>query len=77
MLVVNYLVEGLSDRVVAERLLTTVGAMPGIRVDAGGKPKLDPKVAGLNRASSQHGPWLVLRDLDHDDSDAVAPWSTT
>lgn len=66
---VSYLVEGPSDRPVAERLIGVAGAAPGTAVASGGKSTLDLKVPGLNRAARPHNPWLIIRDLDHDDVD--------
>lgn len=65
-------VEGRIDAAVAERLLR-VAELPVGRVwNVGGKTKLDPKLPGYNRAAS-HSPWLVLRDLDHDDENECVP----
>lgn len=69
MLMVSYMVEGQTDRPIAERLLQVVGARPATTVEAMGKSKLDAKLPGLNRAARAAYPWLVLRDLDHDDID--------
>ncbi|MGQ0742865.1 MAG: hypothetical protein ACT4OS_00705 [Acidimicrobiales bacterium] len=69
---VAYAVEGPSDEPVAERLITLYGRIPRRVTTAGGKAKLDSRVAAYN-ASAQHLPWLVLRDLDRDDSAACIP----
>ncbi|MGH2709252.1 MAG: hypothetical protein ACRDJF_13435 [Actinomycetota bacterium] len=64
---VGYAVEGSSDEPVAERLIAHAGCSPRKILTAGGKNRLDPRIPGYNR-SGQHRPWLVLRDLDHDDA---------
>lgn len=69
MIAVSYLVEGPSDRPVAERLIAVAGALPGTPVAPGGKRKVDPKIPGLNKAATLFNPWLIMRDLDHDDPD--------
>lgn len=73
MIVVNYMVEGMSDEPMAQRLLTEAGAVIGLRNAAGGKPKLDPKLAGINRGAQASNPWLVVRDLNNDDASSCLP----
>lgn len=63
---VAYAVEGSTDEPLAEQLIRLVGREPKRIFTAGGKPRLDPKIPGYNQ-SARHRPWLVLRDLDHDD----------
>ena len=70
---VHLAVEGRSDEPVAEKLLE-VARLASSRVwILGGKTKLDPKLPGLNASATLEWPWLVLRDLDHDDRDTCVP----
>lgn len=62
---VNYATEGLVDAAVAERLIRHCGGELGLRRVAGGKSKLDPRIANYVQ-SARRLPWLVVRDLDHD-----------
>lgn len=59
-------VEGTSDDPVARRMLQAVGLTPGVVIVEEGKTILDPKLPNYNRAA-RHMPWLIVRDLDHDD----------
>lgn len=70
---VQYAVEGRSDEPVAEKLLKAAGLTPIHVFTSGGKPKLDPKLPGYNSAARVGSPWLVLRDLDHDDRGTCVP----
>lgn len=63
--VISAAVEGPADEAVAVRLITSVGAEPGIVYGKQGKPRLRERVNGYNQAA-RHAPWLVLVDLDHD-----------
>ena len=58
-------VEGRVDEAVARRLLKDAGLEAGPVYGLKGKPALDPKLEGYNRAA-RFGPWLVLRDLNSD-----------
>lgn len=69
---VRYAVEGATDAPVAEKLLTNAGFCPVHTLTAHGKAKLDPKLPGLNKAAAGT-PWLVLRDVDHDDAGSCVP----
>lgn len=69
---VRYAVEGPTDEPLAKRLIGAVGMDPLATFVGGGKPKLDPKLPGYNEAA-RHSPWLVLRDLDHDDANGCVP----
>jgi hypothetical protein len=64
--VITLAVEGPVDVPVARRLLATVGLEAGPVYGKGGKTSLDQKLHGFNRAAA-FSPWLVLRDLDHDE----------
>ena len=65
MTVVYYTVEGDTDVPVAERLIQLVGRDPCPTSVAGGKSKLDARIAGVNRSGAAIN-WLILRDLDRD-----------
>lgn len=65
-------VEGRTDEPVARKLLSVVGLSAGAVIVRHGKTKLDPKLPDYNR-SAKHVPWLVIRDLDHDDKHACIP----
>lgn len=71
MISVSAAVEGVTDQVVAQKLIEYVGAEPGPLHDAGGKPALRTKLRGYC-ASAQFKPWLVLVDLDHSHTCAAA-----
>jgi hypothetical protein len=58
-------VEGLSDEAVARRLAETSGFLVGAVYVKQGKQEVDPRLPAY-AAASRFGPWLVLRDLDHD-----------
>lgn len=62
-----FAVEGETDVPIAERMLRLIGVKPVRTVVAGGRSKLDAKIPGLNR-SGAHLNWLIMRDLDHDQS---------
>ena len=64
---VSYAVEGATDEPVAERIITAGGHQARRVLTAGGKTRLDARIPGYNR-SALHRPWLVLRDIDHDDA---------
>lgn len=63
--IITVAVEGDHDAVVARRLLEAVGLAMGAVYGARGKGALDKALPGYNHAA-KHGPWLILRDLDHD-----------
>lgn len=69
---VDCAVEGSPDEYVARRLLDEVGLSARRVFSLGGKTNMDPKLPGYNR-SAAHSPWLVLRDLDHDDVHQCIP----
>jgi hypothetical protein len=58
-------VEGLADEAVARRLAETCGFDVGPTYVKRGKQEVDPRLPAY-AAASKFGPWLVLRDLDHD-----------
>lgn len=58
-------VEGLSDEAVARRLADISGFLVGAVYVKHGKQEVDPQLPAY-AAASKFGPWLVLRDLDHD-----------
>jgi len=64
-------VEGVTDIVVAQKLIEHVGADAGPLHNANGKSALRAKLPGY-RASAQFKPWLVLVDLDHSHTCPVA-----
>jgi hypothetical protein len=57
--------EGLVDIAILQRLATDVGLVPGDCYGLKGKSHLDQRTGNYNSASN-HEPWLILRDLDHD-----------
>jgi hypothetical protein len=63
---VTLAVEGVTDEAVLRKILKAEGfetyAVYGLR----GKGNLDASLAGFNNAA-KFSPWLVVRDLDHDD----------
>lgn len=63
-MIVNYVVEGESDRYVGERLLQQAGLDAGHCVVKKGTANLDPDVGKFNEAAKKSGRWLVLRDTD-------------
>lgn len=63
-------VEGRTDEPVAARLLAEVGLTLELVKIARGKHQIDQGLPGWND-SAAHRPWLVLRDLDHDDQTRV------
>lgn len=58
-------VEGITDAAAVSRLCTESGLQLNRVFSSGGKRALDRSLPGYN-AASRIGPWLVLRDLDHD-----------
>jgi hypothetical protein len=64
---IKIVAEGDTDFPVARAVVKLAGLTPGDEIDCGGKTKLDAKLPGYNAAAA-HGPWLVLRDLDHDET---------
>ncbi|MCR4410970.1 MAG: DUF4276 family protein [Thermoguttaceae bacterium] len=68
---VSAAVEGGVDEAVVRRLLAEVGAQPGAIHVVGGKPHLKDKIRAYNHAAAQH-PWVVLVDLNHEESCAPA-----
>lgn len=64
-------VEGVTDAAVLRKVLDTEGfdtyGVYGLR----GKANLDASLGGFNMAA-QFSPWLVVRDLDHDDECGAA-----
>lgn len=65
-------VEGRTDDPVATKLLHAVGLSAGVPIVKGGKTSLDPRLPDYNQAA-RHMPWLVIRDLDHDDQSECIP----
>jgi hypothetical protein len=61
------MVEGLVDRDVVRRLLSTrsVDVDPLRTIVTGGKTQFDARIGAINRAARVGG-WLALRDADHD-----------
>ena len=62
---VNVLVEGITDEVVARRLLEHVGLRCGTVYGKEGKAALVRRLPNYNQAA-RFAPWLVVVDLDHD-----------
>lgn len=60
---INVVVEGESDRGMAEALVRAAGREVGKIVVKGGKSRLDPLVPNYNRAAGRAS-WLVMRDSD-------------
>lgn len=60
---INIAVEGESDREAAKAVVHSAGRSVAKVVVAGGKSKLDPKIAKYNVASAQ-ATWVVFRDSD-------------
>lgn len=69
---VRYAVEGPSDEPVAEKMLRSAGLEPYRTLTAHGKGNLDKKLPGLNKTASSMA-WLVIRDMDRDDSHLCIP----
>jgi hypothetical protein len=57
--------EGIVDTAVAQKVLSSVGLVPGTVHGQRGKDLLDKSLRGYN-AGARFAPWFVLRDLDHD-----------
>ena len=73
MLPVICAVEGATDEPVARRLLEEVELLAGPFVRrTGGKSRIDPNLPRWNESAARL-PWLVIRDLDHDDSECCVP----
>lgn len=70
-LAVTCAVEGPVDEAVLRRLAWTMGAELGPVHGRRGKNHLDQRIEGYNSAARYY-PWLVLRDLDHDEHCAVS-----
>lgn len=73
---INLLVEGLTDEVVAKRLLTHVGLVPGKPFGKKGKADLLPRLPKYNQ-DARHRVWFAMIDLDNDAvcaSQAIARW---
>lgn len=70
---IGIVVEGLIDRVAVERILQT----RSLTVDTSrvvitrGKSTFDARISKYNEAA-RHGPWLALRDADHDSDGCAA-----
>lgn len=62
---IQIVVEGATDVPVAKRVVAEAGWRWGRVVICRGKGNLDRQLAGWLRAA-ERGPWLVLRDMDHD-----------
>jgi len=65
-------VEGKADEPIAARLLAEAGLSLDLVKIAGNKHQIDQKLPGWNDSAARR-PWLVLRDLDHDDQDICVP----
>lgn len=61
-------VEGPLDEAVARRLIVACGGVPGVVHIKEGKGRLLKRLRGYN-AAAEHGPWLVLIDLDDPTAD--------
>ena len=72
MIPVYYAVEGRTDEPVARKILQTAGLIPGQRFITVGKRKLNARLPSWN-AAAKRSPWLVIRDLDHDDGWTCIP----
>jgi len=73
---INLLVEGLTDEVVAKRLLAHVGLVPGKSFGKSGKANLLARLPNYNQAA-RHSIWFAMIDLDNDAvcaSQAIARW---
>ena len=64
-MMVTIVVEGPTDRVVAERIVGCAGLEPGFVYVTQGKAKLLRNLAGYNQAA-RLAPWFVLCDLDRE-----------
>lgn len=62
---INVAVEGYPDEAVARKVCQHVGLNTEHVYKQRGKGNLDKKIKGYNNAA-KFGPWLVLRDMDHD-----------
>ena len=65
-------VEGKTDESIATRLLTEAGLTLDLVKIAGDKHQIDQRLPGWNDSAARR-PWLVLRDLDHDDQRTCVP----
>jgi hypothetical protein len=73
---VNLLVEGVTDEIVAKRLLKHVGLVPSDSFGTNGKADLLRRLPKYNQAA-RHSVWFALLDLDNDEvcaSNAIAKW---
>lgn len=64
-MLISLAVEGASDAAIMRRVCAAAGVEVGAEFVAGGKGRLDPRIAAYNNAA-RFAPWLVVRDLDHD-----------
>ena len=71
MAVVTVAAEGPTDFPVLRRLLSEAGHQIAFTYGGSGKQALDRDLGGYN-AAARFTPWLVLRDLDHDEPCASA-----
>lgn len=79
---INVVVEGESDREAAKAVVKSTGRTVAKVIVAGGKTRLDPKIANYNRAARQSS-WVVFRDSDGrcpaelrtELTSAIATWS--
>jgi hypothetical protein len=69
---VRVVVEGITDEVVAMRVLRESGHAPGPVIATRGKARLDAQLCSYN-AAARGWYWLVLRDLD-DDAECAPAW---
>lgn len=69
---VRYAVEGPTDEPIVKKILLATGLEPFQPLIANGKSNLDQKLPDLNRIATSI-PWLVVRDLDHDDERSCIP----
>lgn len=60
---INLVVEGLSDTGAAKAIVLAAGREVGKVYVAGGKTRLDPKIANYH-AAARHANWVVFRDSD-------------
>jgi len=64
---IGVVVEGQIDRVAVENILATrsLAVDPNRVIITGGRRRFDARLTKYNLAA-RHGPWLALRDADHD-----------
>lgn len=73
---VHFLVEGITDEVVAKRLLAHVGLVPGKPFGKRGKADLLARLPNYNQ-DARHRVWFAMIDLDNDAlcaSQAITSW---